>query len=269
MLFEKCARDIMSDNISTNSVFHFTRSLDNVESILRNDFYPKFCIEDIVGTITGIPGVEKAIPMVCFCDIPLSQIKKHVKTYGEYAIGLSKEWAIKQKVNPVLYTYQNSDMANKLANAFHALFEYERNNNLKENKMSDNFMAAIQYVKPYEGALWRDGQWSKEIIRFYDEREWRYVPIVKDKNGPSMIRKSEESDFSAAIARLNNDLVKSGFWRLSFQPNDIKYIIVRHEDEVLDMLDKVIHIKRDKFSYKDVQLLTTRIISMDNIKENF
>lgn len=259
----------MSDNISTNTVFHFTRSLANVESILRNDFSPQFCMEDIVRTITGIPGVEKAVPMVCFCDIPLSQIRRHVQTYGEYAIGLSKDWAIKQKVNPVLYTYQNADVANKLANACHALFEHERNNNL-ENILSDNLMAAIQYIKPYEGSLRRDGQWSKEIIRFYDEREWRYVPPIKEIKGPSMMRKSDkDSDFDAAIAKINKDIIDGGIWRLSFQPKDIKYIIVRHEDEILDMLDKVINIKRDKFSYKDVQLLTTRIISMDNIKENF
>ena len=57
--------------------------------------------------------------------------------------------------------------------------------------------------------------------------------------------------------------------RLSFVPNDIKFIIVKKEQEILPMLDKEINIKRDKFSYKDVQLLTTRIISMESIKENF
>lgn len=261
----------MSDNISTNTVFHFTRSLENIESILRNDFYSQFCIEDIVGTITSVSGIEKAIPMVCFCDIPLSQIRKHVKTYGEYAIGLTKEWAIKQKVNPVLYTYQNSDIANKLDGAFRALFEHEGNNNIAKDKLSDNLMAAIQYVKPYEGPLWRDGKWTKETIRFYDEREWRYVPSAfKEIKGPLIVRKGEnESDFAASVAKTNKHLVDAGLLRLSFQPNDIKYIIVRKEDEILDMLDKVIHIKRDKFSYKDVQLLTTRIISMENIRENF
>jgi hypothetical protein len=260
----------MSDNISTNTVFHFTRSIDNLESILKKDFYPQFCIEDIVGTITGFPGIEKAIPMVCFCDIPLSQVRKHIKTYGEYAIGLSKEWAIKQKINPVLYTYPNSDVANKFANAFHTLFKHEDDISSEEHKFSDNFIAAIQYVKPYEGPLWRDGQWSKEIIRFYDEREWRYIPPIKDPNSPSMMRKSAaEEKFAAGVEKLNKSIIEADNLRLSFQPKDIKFIVVRHENEILSMIDKVINIKRDKFSYKDVQILTTRIISMDSIKENF
>lgn len=260
----------MSDNISTNTVFHFTRSIDNLESILNNDFYPQFCFEDIFGTISGIPGVEKAIPMVCFCDIPLSQVRKHIKTYGEYAIGLSKRWAIKQKINPVLYAYPNSDFTNKINNALFILAQHEQNIGLSENKMSDHFIAAIQYVKPYEGSLWRDRQWSKEKIRFYDEREWRYIPHSKSTNIPVlMLKKDPEKDYAKALEDLNRSIIEGESLRLSFQPNDIKFIIVKHENEILSMIDKVINIKRDKFSYKDVQILTTRIISMDSIKENF
>ncbi len=75
-----------------------------------------------MGTILNSPPdtteLEKAIPMVCFCDLPLSQIRKHTKTYGEYALGLSKEWAIKKQINPVLYTYPNSDLSEKLKNLY-------------------------------------------------------------------------------------------------------------------------------------------------------
>ncbi|HHD63799.1 MAG TPA: hypothetical protein ENK96_05420 [Desulfobulbaceae bacterium] len=111
----------MTDNISTNTVFHFTKSIDCLESILTNDFYPQLCIEDIFGPLAGELEAEKAIPMVCFCDIPLSQIKKHIKNYGEYAIGLSKEWAIRNKINPVLYTFSNSNFSNNLNKALYPL----------------------------------------------------------------------------------------------------------------------------------------------------
>jgi Putative abortive phage resistance protein AbiGi, antitoxin len=263
----------MSDNISTNTIFHFTASIDNLESILKNDFYPLFVFEDFFGTISSIPGAEKAIPMVCFCDIPLSQVRKHIKTYGEYAIGLSKEWAVRMKINPVLYTYKGSDFAVKLYGALNNIIARERQFNINENRISDQLVAAMHYVKPYEGVLWRHGQWMKDGIRFYDEREWRYLQPFKGTNEPIMIKKeredSSEEDLKMLIERLNKSIIDTGTLRLSFQPNDIKFIIVRDESEILKMVDKVINIKREKFSYKDVQILTTRIISMESIKENF
>lgn len=261
----------MSDSISTNTVFHFTKSMDNLESILKNDFYPHYCFEDFFGTISSIPNVEKAIPMVCFCDIPLSQVQKHIKTYGEYALGLSKKWAIKKKINPVLYAYPNSDFTNKLNDALFELVQHEKDKDLSE-KLSDQFISAIQYIKPYEGKLWKDGQWTKDMIRFYDEREWRYIPQLAKSKSSLMIRKRdslEDKDYPMILKKLNDLMATVEHLRLSFEPNDIKFIIVRNENEVLPMLDNVINIKREKFPYKDVQILTTRIISMDSIKENF
>lgn len=58
--------------VSSNTLFHFTNSIDNIENILINDFVPHYSLEKImVGRII----FEFAFPMVCFCDIPLSQIK--------------------------------------------------------------------------------------------------------------------------------------------------------------------------------------------------
>lgn len=255
--------------ISTNTVFHFTSSINNLESILVNDFYPQFCVEDFLGTILNIEGAEKALPMVCFCDIPLFQIKKHTETYGDYAIGLSKEWAIKQKVNPVLYAYPNSDFSNKLKKALLQLYAHDED---KGHDFSTQFSLAIQYIKPYEGKLWKNGQWTEKVIRFYDEREWRYVPETENLNlngRPFWLDSSTTKD-PEKINNLN-ELIreKRSIKKLSFVPNDIKFIIVKSEEEILPMVDKVIQIKRNKFSYKDVQILTTRIISMESIRENF
>ncbi|KKL71802.1 hypothetical protein LCGC14_2091250, partial [marine sediment metagenome] len=113
-----------------------------------------------------------------------------------------------------------------------------------------------------------DGRWNEEEIRFYDEREWRYIPEIKNTDEPFWvnIEVAKEPDGIDSLNRLisdNSDL------RLSFEPNDIKFIVVKKENEILSMLDKVINIKRDKFSYRDVQILTTRIISMEGIRENF
>ncbi|MBA3071804.1 MAG: hypothetical protein FP829_06570, partial [Nitrospirae bacterium] len=87
-------------NISTNTVFHFT-SWSNLFGILKNNFLPKYSTETV--HLFGATSVEIAIPMVSFCDIPLSQIKEHVQDYGSYGIGMTKSWAFKNGLNPVIY----------------------------------------------------------------------------------------------------------------------------------------------------------------------
>ena len=56
---------------------------------------------------------------------------------------------------------------------------------------------------------------------------------------------------------------------LSFEPNDVKYIIVSKESEILDMFEKVKRIKGDKYKPDDIKILQTRIISMEHIREDF
>lgn len=47
-------------------------------------------------------------PMVSFCDIPLSLAKDQIEKYGSYAIGMTKEWGIKNSLNPVVYIEKDS-----------------------------------------------------------------------------------------------------------------------------------------------------------------
>jgi hypothetical protein len=98
--------------ISSNTLFHFTINMDHIISILEEGFRPNLSLEDL----SCLQLEQKlAIPMVSFCDIPLSQTKLHMKHYGYYAIGLSKSWGQKNGVNPVLYTYQGSPLAASLS----------------------------------------------------------------------------------------------------------------------------------------------------------
>ncbi|RHK56199.1 hypothetical protein DW055_24515 [Bacteroides ovatus] len=55
---------------------------------------------------------------------------------------------------------------------------------------------------------------------------------------------------------------------LTFEPKYINYIIVSKESEVLEIMREVRNIK-GFFPYNDVELLMTRIISMERINEDF
>ena len=65
-------------SLSSTSLFHFTKSYDIVVKILESGLWPRFCIERDWG------DKDLAIPMVCACDIPLSEIGLHQKKYGKY-----------------------------------------------------------------------------------------------------------------------------------------------------------------------------------------
>jgi hypothetical protein len=91
--------------LSSNSIIHFTNSKESLIGILNDNFKLFYCKENI---IIGNRTFEFAVPMVSFCDIPLSEVKAHIEKYGKYGIGLTKEWAEKQKLNPVLYIEKDS-----------------------------------------------------------------------------------------------------------------------------------------------------------------
>ncbi|MFA6016213.1 MAG: abortive infection system antitoxin AbiGi family protein [Gallionellaceae bacterium] len=79
---------------------------------MANGFWPKYCQEDFkwYNPETGLISY----PMVCFCDIPLTRIDAHVKFYGSYGLGLTKQWAMSNKLSPVIYIPNDTRLSNAL-----------------------------------------------------------------------------------------------------------------------------------------------------------
>jgi hypothetical protein len=249
--------------LSANTLFHYTRNLDTLKSILVHEFYPHFCLETLSFHPT-IPDREVAIPLVSFCDIPLSQIKNHAELYGNYAIGLSKEWGLKKGITPVIYTHRGSPLPKSIM-----MMVKKINTASEKNFWEDHLWTVSVYLKPYEGKLWRKDKYL-DGIRFYDEREWRYVPTIEQvlaagfDVGP-VLRKEEFLD----AARVEEGNKKLQQCRLGFTPKDIKYLIVKTEGEIYDFVTRVRRIKEAKYPPEDIEVLVTRIISMEQIKQDF
>src|SRR5687768_12579934 len=100
--------------VSANTLFYFTASIGNLISILTNEFHPHFCLEDFSvlnkSVLSAGTETELAVPMVCFCDLPLSQIGFHLSVYGDYGIGMTKSWGQKNGITPVLYVHDKSSL---------------------------------------------------------------------------------------------------------------------------------------------------------------
>ena len=104
-------------------------------------------------------------------------------------------------------------------------------------------------------------------MRFYDEREWRYtVPKEAIITGNEYIylnkKEFEKTEDVAKRNKLNE------IYGLTFEPKNINYIIVSKESEVLEVMREIRNIKGN-FPYNDVELLATRILSMERISEDF
>lgn len=227
----------MSNNqltISSNTLFHFTDKVENVINILENEFRPHFCLEDlniITPDLSYRVELEFAIPMVCFCDIPLSQARVHMKTYGEYGIGLSKEWGKLNKICPILYVHENSAIPFGVRKMLEKGVEFFLMDNVHVDmpltnikyiaKIVDELDRIESFIKPYEGRLWRNGKYSSGKIRFYDEREWRFVPELPEDFSSSRLTKAEFIDEEKKDSANEKSREKCV---LKFEPSDIKYI---------------------------------------------
>jgi hypothetical protein len=247
--------------ISTNTVFHFTNSFENVVSILENNFRPHFCLEDLTDLTPDWGLSENFVfptPMVCFCDIPLSQVAPHLKRYGQYGIGLSKRWAIKAGLSPILYI-QDSPLASKLYSTIKKLSTLPRDK-ISNSPEMDYFHDFLSYLKPYEGIPPKSD--TKKILRLYDEREWRFVP---DLTGHSLCYKITKDDFFDEIKREAANKLLWNKFTLTFALSDIDYIIVSQKKEIPTMNSFI----AKKLSKTEGQKSTSVVISSKQIRQDF
>jgi len=247
--------------------------MDNLINILTIEFHPRYCFESISETE---PEVGIAFPMVCFCDIPLSKTKVHVARYGPYGIGLNMTWGIKNGVCPVHYVIDKTPTLNIHAqiNALHMgqLTEYKtimpkaEMDHQKQMFYLQQYM--FMYTKKYKGKMLR-GETLSEEVRFYDEHEWRYVPnpsevpVLKEWRPPFSF---EEFKNKSHVRELDEE--NAALFTLGFEPLDIRYLLVKTEDEILRMCTLLDGIKAD-YSHKEREVLKTRIISYERVMEDF
>lgn len=250
-------------NISSNSLFHFTSEKKNLLSILDKEFLPRYSYESVKLKSDSLRvGMSQAIPMICFCDISLSQIQNHINEYGNYGLGMTKEWGIRNKLNPIIYLNSDSSISNSIHDLTINILELLDGKCTKPLKnVSDEFMNLLNFLKPYEGNSSKN---PNKKIRFYDEKEWRYVPNINfdernsltlDEFGDNLIRE-----------KANQEVEKH---KLGFTINDIKYIFIKSNSEIHEFVEAIRNIKGLRYSPKEVDILTTKITTIENLKEDF
>src|SRR5690606_28143360 len=162
-----------------NILFHFT-SRQNLYDILNSTFKVSYSGERVLG---GAKIKEFAVPMVSFSDLRLSELKDNIGTYGKFGIGLTKDWAISNGLNPVMYASQSSLFTENFMNGIEGFFRLVNNTPDISGKYEiayNNTINTLRYIKNYKGNLIRTGKETVIDYVFANEREWRYVPSITE-----------------------------------------------------------------------------------------
>lgn len=290
----------MNTTSNSNSLFHYTSTYDNLCGIIRNGFKPNYCKEILLnGSIIGLP-------MVSFCDIPITRANDFRK-YGKYAIGMERNWGISKGINPI--TYIASDI---ISQTYTTVFDIlEKSNESARNIVLKEFLEGltqlveqgksngqqvdekdvlklyhkekpaigmvklfnqvrntlIGYTKPYQSEDETHG-----VVVNYNDNEWRYI-VPPSSNQKWLHGEKEYSDWRGDSKTKPSSI----FAPLSFDGDDIRYIIVEKEKDAQKLVADIAKMKtvggiriEDKHTFTLKKLyMIKNIISLERLDEDF
>lgn len=255
----------MPKGIHPNILFHFTKK-EALYNILSHNFKISYARELIIG-----PNHRRqlGVPMVSFCDLKLSELSKFIQDdYGKYAIGLKKEWAYRNNVCPVMYMSRAATMTDKLIEGIDGIFnQMKKIDNIQDFEEANNYYQNVlnmyRYIKNYDGELYRHDHSPNLNYRFADDREWRYVPDFFTE-GIWPLVPITLIDTSEKKTELNR---QASHLTLSFEPDDIQYLIVTNDSEINDLITHLEEVK-GRFDLQTRLRLTSRILTIDQIQND-
>ena len=296
-------QEIKFNSINASSLFHFTKEKETLKSIIRDGLRFSYAFESISPQITANinypsnpQNVEElykdtgvAIPMMSFCDTPITRASSHMGYYGKYMIGFAKklltEW-YKPIINPVLYIHSGNlsdamvDLSNIYAETVNKQIEQIVSIS-KQGKTKDSieikditsklglrkFFILFLYglIKPMYAP--QDGRC------YYDEREWRAFKS-DDSYGNDVWKweiTKEDYDYNRDV--WNSELAESVDNYLTLYEDHfrdaITHIVVSKESEVGDLIEFVMESEKI-LGYSNVSkearlYLVSRITSIERI----
>lgn len=234
------------ENLSSSVLFTFTPKLDYLLTLLENGITPRFVCERLPGT-----KLSYVIPMKCFCDIPLGKIKRHIGRYGCYGLGIKKSFLQKIGVTPVIYVHQNSE----------SFFKFKKTTTEELAKMPflpllKRYYGDDYYIDPETLKV------ERKRIRFYDEREWRFIPKGIKPDTTNQFQTIEEGALSVFKMNLDKNFEYPSI-QIPFE--EIEYIIIGKKKETAEMVKQL----RLKFGRPEMERLIPKLISAESISKDF
>lgn len=309
------------DAINSSSFFHYRSNKDDFYKIIKKGFSFRYSFEPLGATFAKANKASKrhqskssiidnetkgiAMPMVCFCDIPLLRATKHRNNYGDFCIGVDKDMMIKRFspiINPIFYV-----SSGVVKQGFEELVALKRElqPNYGDLKKIDDVSEGItdlndissllkkpdvqsivnkgkQYIKVYFSLMqfmalcktYTGKNYKGEDICFYDEREWRI--FMYDWGTTKWVYNTTSSDFEKIRHVRNKDLEKGKFFQNTICPDDvdriISHIIVPSEKDVPDIIKEIIKSRTifgHHMSMEKKRLIISRVTSFERIEKDY
>lgn len=243
-------------------LYHATSDFERLCKILVEGFRPQFCHEEIEANLSeaeikeatenyrpvSIPGMKEQsdypfntnliaayFPMISFCSTPLNDAICRMKSYGQYGIALSRNWGIKNRLNPVVYMEPNSELTRSFVKSFYWIRKYrpsDINFSISDHGLGEKYIAirslvgTFAYAKNFYGPLYRKGEMISEQYPFGYEREWRLW--TSHDNLPRFVYASEFRENLSLKEDLNSKVDNL----VRFSADDIESVVVGEESDV-------------------------------------
>lgn len=298
---------------SANTLFHFMKEFGYLKTILtKKAIVPRYCIEtmDYLHIKSGDLDIQKvAVLQKCFCDIPLHKIagtfsvigtgevyagltseeqfrvqhqNTHFDFYGRYAIGFSKDWSERNKLQPIHYL----NTASAYSNHFESLLPIALSAEDLEDVYVDDVLYRLAFIKPLRGIMQRnidqgDGKAVNVDIykNFHDECEWRFVPahtVTESFDLSNVIANPKIVGNDDTMKNMNKRLEDERYhplW-LDFDFDDIRYLIVPDSAHRIDLINVICDIPGNRFPNEidvDIQkkILISKILVLDEVRRDW
>jgi hypothetical protein len=247
----------------TNCVFHFTSEFKTLFKILsERSFNYSYSREFILANTER----EIGVPCVCFSSRPLSKIR-YMASYGKWGIGLSKDWARRQQLNPVFYLEPKSKTVEIFNESFDKITkEISKYETLdKSEHLPDPIIAYMLNVSSLlfncKISIGPNKKVNKTNYPFLEEREWRSYLDLRDFDGKwEKIITEVGNDWETKKLELNESISK---FKLEFQLEDIEFIIANDVEKLISKIN--ISNSFTKENGSKIDILKTKIISYKNL----
>ena len=206
----------------TNILFHQCKTFDFLKKIILESGFRASYADEL------IENYEVKILMVSFSNVALFESENQIN-YGKYSIGLTKEWGIKNELEPVIYTYDKSVsgrtfMENLIITGRMKINESinDTSRDMKITNLFDNTINNLAYLKSHL-IINKKG---KEFVA-YNDREWRFVHKHGEYNHLifkiNFLTNNSNPDYNKHKPFIKPYTLKPV---LHFELNDLKFIIV-------------------------------------------
>lgn len=270
------------NSIVSSSLLHFTNRFSSLKGIVSKGFRYSYCNEKFPKAVVNnvlhkdedgfspnnfyandaITG-DVLIPMVSFCDVPLTRAGIHASSYGKYIIGVDKEMARKLYRDLMPVQYVSSE---RFGYALSELSMLKCSELARTNpQVDDSINMILSSSKQYD--ITRKGK----LVTCYNEREWRVV--LPDRGETKWGWKLEATESKEGY---NKKLHSIDDAYLSFVMDDCKeaheiierylsklitHIIVKKEAQVEKLVDYIMNESNKIFGYNVSSDLRKRLIS--------